>query len=203
MTTDDVAQRYAVTVFSTAEGAKTYTATASFFAGTGADAPSVALPNGSTMTLNGVAMTAITSGSGGYSTTGSGNPGTFAFAWTLDGTTYTNTLTATVYTLPTVPTSISKSGSAGLAITGVPVGITVSATVNAGNKIAAPFFALPVQVSGGGTGSAEASNLGALATGAGVLTIVEEAASALQSPTAAGGSGAVTVQFGYNVSIAD
>ena len=201
MTVDDIAQHYKVTVFSTSEGAKSYTVTASFLAGTGAGAHGIVLPDGDTLTLIGAAMTAGTSDV--FSTSGSGNPRTFAFVWTHESTAYANTLTATAYEPAAIPTTISKTSDATIAISGVPAGTTVSATVNNGNKIAAPFFAVPLQVTGGGAAAKDSSNFSGLTSGVGALAIIEVTEPALQSPTSAGGSALVTVQFGYNVSITD
>lgn len=202
VTPDDLIQNYAINIFATSSIASNYTVTATFSTAAGTGQKILPLPAGDSFAVNGTPLT-YSESTETYSTSGSGNPGTFAFVWTHEGITMSNTVTATLYPPSSVPRTVSKSTGVNVQVLNVPKGVTVSGTVNAGTQIVAPFVAIPIVVSGGGTATEVVADYRGLSAGPGVLTLVETYSQSLQSPTQAGGSGIVTVQFGYYVTITD
>lgn len=201
---DDIRQSFAISIFASGGGASNYIVAITFPAGKAEDTSPVKLPSGDSISVNDVRLTlAEDLATPTYKTKGSGNPETFNIVWTHGETVFKNVVTATLYHPVVDPTKVAKADIKTIQVTGVPTGVTVSAAVNSGSVVAAPYFSLPVEVSGAGTAAPISVNLAKLATGAGVVTLLETTKAGLKSVTAAGGQASVTVQFGYNVTIGD
>jgi hypothetical protein len=194
-------QTYQVTVVGTQAGASNYSVQASLSTTQEGQQIVEPLPDGDTLTLNGTAMTAAVYEPGLYAASGDGNLGQYVFAWTHDGTTYTNTATATIAFPATVPTTISLASPAALVVSDVPSGVTVTAAINSGDSVSYPTFRVPIDI--GGVASPAAVDFSGLASGPGALAIDELSNAALQNPTAGGGSLSVLIQLGYGITITD
>ena len=199
---DDLSQVYRVTVFATSSVASTFVANAEFATALAVGEKSLALPMGDTLLVNGVPLT-YSEASATYTATGNGNPGTFVFVWTHEGTVFSNTVTVALYPPSPVPTYVSKSEEFFVQVPNVPSGVTVTGTLNAGTKVAAPFIAVPIDVTGGGKSTPVSYDFSKLSEGPGALTLTEVSQGGLQAMTARGGSTVSTVQFGFNVLIVE
>jgi hypothetical protein len=196
---DAIKQSYDITVFASAAGVDSYFVTAKLVTSDGMRDSATTLPSGDTLTLNGTALVAGQDHT--YGAEGRVLPTSFTFAWTHLGVTYTNAFSVGLYPPASVPETLVKSAPSAIELPAVPAGVTVSATVNAGSSLAAPYFAWPVRVSGDGTAASVTPTLAELAEGAAVMTLSETQTQAVTSGTAAGGHLKALVQYGYYVTI--
>jgi len=192
-------QNYQARLFVTSGGVTNYIITATFKTSKESGSRSLPLPAEDTLSLNGLPLS-YSPDLKAYLVKGNGDPGQMTFTWKSGEQTFVNTMTASLYPLAMVPLELSKSAGIRLTIPDAYSPVTATASVNSGTSVAEPFYDIPISLNTI-VDSNSGADLTTLRTGPGVLNVLEKTESALQDPSALGGSMTSIVQYGYNLTI--